>query len=264
MTLDLRACDALGPLLPRVRSAAGPVGALPGLHLHPSRRVGGGLRQERRFPGCAGGDGLQSHRARHRDPAAATGQPQTQHVPNSRTSCALINRMGFNNKGVDHLIARLSRSRYRGIRGISIGKNFDTPIENAQDDYLACLRKVYPLRGLRRRQHFLAQHRAAARAAGARRSAKNPGRAARSARRAAAALRQTRAAAGQKSLRILARNRFPRSRRICARSRSTASSPPIPRSTAMRWADGGRRPTGRLERRPPASPVGAGDRAAAR
>ena len=59
-------------------------------------------------------------------------------------SCALINRMGFNNKGVDHLIARLSRSRFRGIRGISIGKNFDTPIENAQDDYVACLRKVYP------------------------------------------------------------------------------------------------------------------------
>jgi dihydroorotate dehydrogenase len=58
-------------------------------------------------------------------------------------SCALINRMGFNNKGVDHLVARLAQSRYRGIRGISIGKNFDTPLENAQDDYAACLRKVY-------------------------------------------------------------------------------------------------------------------------
>ena len=58
---------------------------------------------------------------------------------------ALINRMGFNNKGVDHLIARVSRSRYRGIRGISIGKNFDTPLQNAQDDYVACLRKVYAL-----------------------------------------------------------------------------------------------------------------------
>jgi dihydroorotate dehydrogenase len=57
---------------------------------------------------------------------------------------ALINRMGFNNKGVDHLIAQVSRSRYPGIRGISIGKNFDTPLENAQDDYVACLRKVYP------------------------------------------------------------------------------------------------------------------------
>jgi dihydroorotate dehydrogenase len=59
-------------------------------------------------------------------------------------SCALINRMGFNNKGVDHLVARLAGSRYRGIRGISIGKNFDTPIESAHADYLACLRKVYP------------------------------------------------------------------------------------------------------------------------
>jgi dihydroorotate dehydrogenase len=59
-------------------------------------------------------------------------------------SDALINRMGFNNKGVDHLVSRLARARYRGIRGISIGKNFDTPIENAQDDYVACLRKVYP------------------------------------------------------------------------------------------------------------------------
>jgi dihydroorotate dehydrogenase len=58
-------------------------------------------------------------------------------------SCALINRMGFNNKGVDHLVARLSRSRYCGIRGVSIGKNFDTPLESAQDDYVACLRKVY-------------------------------------------------------------------------------------------------------------------------
>jgi dihydroorotate dehydrogenase len=56
---------------------------------------------------------------------------------------ALINRMGFNNKGVDHLVARLSRSRYRGIRGNSIGKNADTPLENAQDDYLICLRKIY-------------------------------------------------------------------------------------------------------------------------
>ena len=56
---------------------------------------------------------------------------------------ALINRMGFNNKGVDHLVAQLAGSRYRGVRGISIGKNFDTPLERAQDDYVACLRKVY-------------------------------------------------------------------------------------------------------------------------
>jgi dihydroorotate dehydrogenase len=73
-------------------------------------------------------------------PQPGNPKPRMFRVPHS---CALINRMGFNNKGVDHLVARLSGSRYRGIRGISIGKNFDTPLENAQDDYLACLRKVY-------------------------------------------------------------------------------------------------------------------------
>jgi len=56
---------------------------------------------------------------------------------------ALVNRMGFNNKGVDHLVARLERARYQGIRGISIGKNADTPIDRAAEDYVTCLRKVY-------------------------------------------------------------------------------------------------------------------------
>ena len=56
---------------------------------------------------------------------------------------AIINRMGFNNLGIDHLLAQVQRSRYRGVLGINIGKNFDTPIENAQDDYLTGLKKVY-------------------------------------------------------------------------------------------------------------------------
>jgi dihydroorotate dehydrogenase len=56
---------------------------------------------------------------------------------------ALVNRMGFNNKGVDHLVAQLARTCYRGIRGVSIGKNADTPIERAAEDYIECLRKVY-------------------------------------------------------------------------------------------------------------------------
>jgi len=58
-------------------------------------------------------------------------------------SMALVNRMGFNNKGVDHLVGRLGLSRYTGIRGVSIGKNADTPLENAHQDYLACFDKVY-------------------------------------------------------------------------------------------------------------------------
>jgi dihydroorotate dehydrogenase len=56
---------------------------------------------------------------------------------------AIINRMGFNNAGVDKLIENVKRAEYRGILGINIGKNANTPIEKAADDYLICLRKVY-------------------------------------------------------------------------------------------------------------------------
>jgi dihydroorotate dehydrogenase len=60
-------------------------------------------------------------------------------------SQALINRLGFNNDGVDRLVENVRRSAYRGVLGINIGKNADTPLERAADDYLECLRKVYPL-----------------------------------------------------------------------------------------------------------------------
>jgi dihydroorotate dehydrogenase len=56
---------------------------------------------------------------------------------------ALLNRMGFNNRGADHVAARLRQSKFRGVRGVSIGKNADTPLERAADDYVECLRKLY-------------------------------------------------------------------------------------------------------------------------
>lgn len=56
---------------------------------------------------------------------------------------AIINRMGFNNAGVDQLLKNLERSSYQGVLGINIGKNKDTPNEQAHLDYLLCLRKVY-------------------------------------------------------------------------------------------------------------------------
>lgn len=57
---------------------------------------------------------------------------------------AIINRMGFNNHGVDNLVANVRSAKFKGVLGINIGKNFDTPIERAAEDYLACLDKVYP------------------------------------------------------------------------------------------------------------------------
>jgi dihydroorotate dehydrogenase len=75
-------------------------------------------------------------------PRAQAGNPRPR-MFRLRTQEALVNRMGFNNKGVDHLLGEVARSRYPGIRGISIGKNLATPIERAEEDYVVCLRKAY-------------------------------------------------------------------------------------------------------------------------
>lgn len=56
---------------------------------------------------------------------------------------AIINRMGFNNKGVDYLVEQVKKANFKGVLGINIGKNKDTPDENAKDDYIDCMRKVY-------------------------------------------------------------------------------------------------------------------------
>ncbi len=56
---------------------------------------------------------------------------------------AIINRMGFNNQGVEALLNNIDKAEYQGILGINIGKNKDTPLNQAVNDYLYCLRKVY-------------------------------------------------------------------------------------------------------------------------
>ncbi|KAB0303776.1 quinone-dependent dihydroorotate dehydrogenase [Vibrio fortis] len=59
----------------------------------------------------------------------------------------IINRMGFNNLGVDNIVENVKRSNYDGILGINIGKNKDTPIEKGAEDYLICMEKVYQYAG---------------------------------------------------------------------------------------------------------------------
>lgn len=75
-------------------------------------------------------------------PRAQPGNPQPRlfRLPEAN---AIINRFGFNNKGVDHLIQNVKAAKFKGILGINIGKNFDTPNERAAEDYLTCMRKVY-------------------------------------------------------------------------------------------------------------------------
>lgn len=60
---------------------------------------------------------------------------------------AIVNRMGFNNAGVDNLVANVRKARFTGVIGINIGKNRSTPIEYAKEDYLLCMEKVYPCAG---------------------------------------------------------------------------------------------------------------------
>jgi dihydroorotate dehydrogenase len=75
-------------------------------------------------------------------PRAQPGNPRPRmfRLPQAQ---ALINRLGFNNEGVDAFVRNVQRSGYRGVLGINLGRNFDTPNERAADDYLKGLRAVY-------------------------------------------------------------------------------------------------------------------------
>lgn len=74
-------------------------------------------------------------------PQAGNPPPRIFRIPEQQ---AIINRLGFNNKGCDYLISQLKKIRYQGVLGINIGKNHDTPLESAVDDYLYCYRRVAP------------------------------------------------------------------------------------------------------------------------
>lgn len=79
-------------------------------------------------------------------PLAQPGNPKPRMFRLPRAN-ALINRLGFNNDGLDAFIANVQRSRFRSrgrILGLNIGKNAATPIENASSDYLLGLEGVYP------------------------------------------------------------------------------------------------------------------------
>jgi dihydroorotate dehydrogenase len=75
-------------------------------------------------------------------PQPGNPKPRLFRIPKAH---ALINRMGFYNQGVDALVARIKQSDYQGILGVNIAKNKDTPLSGALDDYLYCMRRVYPV-----------------------------------------------------------------------------------------------------------------------
>lgn len=143
LSLDLiGACDRLkltGLLAPKI--ADNPVEVM-GLTFPNSVGLAAGLDKNGDYFNALGQLGFGSVEIGTITPRSQPGNPKprlfrlTEHE-------AIINRMGFNNKGVDHLIAQVEKRRFKGVLGINIGKNFDTPVENAADDYRICMNKAY-------------------------------------------------------------------------------------------------------------------------
>jgi dihydroorotate dehydrogenase len=138
--LDLAArLGVAGWLLPKVAPA--PVTAM-GLTFPNRIGVAAGLDKNAEHI-----DGLAEFGFGHIECGTVTPRPQPGN-PRPRIfrlvgSEGLINRMGFNNGGVERFLANASRARWTGVLGLNIGKNFDTPNERAVEDYLRCLAAVY-------------------------------------------------------------------------------------------------------------------------
>ena len=137
--IALRAARLAG-WLPAVRAAGNPV-QLMGLRFPNRVGLAAGLDKN-----AAAVDGLGRLGFGFIEVGTVTPRPQPGH-PRPRlfrivAREALINRMGFPNVGAQSVVARLQHRRYRGIIGVNIGKNADTPLARAVDDYVACLRMV--------------------------------------------------------------------------------------------------------------------------
>ena len=142
LTLQSLACAERIGLLPNVNPRTSPA-TLMGLHLPNPVGLAAGLDKNGEYiDGLAAlGFGFIEIGTVTPRPQSGNPKPRLFRVPEH---FAVINRMGFNNDGIDRLIANVQRAKYRGVLGINIGKNADTPMENAADDYLIGLEKAYP------------------------------------------------------------------------------------------------------------------------
>ncbi len=118
-----------------------------GIHFPNPVGLAAGLDKDGRYIDGLGGLGFGFIEIGTVTPRAQPGNPKPRmfRIPEAQ---GIINRMGFNNGGVDAFVANVQASRFyqekQGVLGLNIGKNADTPIEKAAEDYLHCLEKVYP------------------------------------------------------------------------------------------------------------------------
>lgn len=144
--LGLQTLSRLGPLNPLRRSAEGGARTVMGLHFPNPVGLAAGLDKNGDcIEGFAAlGFGFLEIGTVTPRPQPGNPRPRLFRLPKAE---AIINRMGFNSKGVDYLVRRVRETRYEGILGINIGKNRDTPVEQALEDYLEAYRQVYPHAG---------------------------------------------------------------------------------------------------------------------
>lgn len=144
--VGLQAMSRLGPLNPLRRSAKGSARIVMGLHFPNPVGLAAGLDKDGDcIEGFAAlGFGFLEIGTVTPRPQPGNPAPRLFRLPKAE---AIINRMGFNNQGVDHLVRRVRETRYEGILGINIGKNRDTPLEQALEDYIEAYRSVYPHAG---------------------------------------------------------------------------------------------------------------------
>lgn len=142
LTLQAAAVAARAGLLRAPHPIAGKRVKLMGLDFANPVGLAAGLDKNGAFIDALGSFGFGHIEVGTVTPRAQPGNPKPRmfRIPRAQ---ALINRMGFNNLGVDNLVENVNRRRYDGILGINIGKNFDTPVESAESDYVHCLKKVY-------------------------------------------------------------------------------------------------------------------------
>lgn len=141
----LRLGHALGATHLLCSSAAQPVEVM-GLHFPNPVGLAAGMDKNGDYIDALGSLGFGFVEVGTVTPRPQPGNPKPR-VFRIEKAQAMINRLGFNNKGVDHLVRQVQKTTYKGVLGINIGKNFDTPVENAAADYLECLEKVYPHAG---------------------------------------------------------------------------------------------------------------------
>ena len=138
---SLDAAHALGALKLLPRAAGKPVRVM-GIDFPNAVGLAAGLDKDGAHIHALGALGFGFIEIGTVTPRPQAGNPQPR-LFRLREAQAIINRMGFNNLGVDNLVKNVAASGYQGVLGINIGKNKDTPNEHAVDDYLACLDKVY-------------------------------------------------------------------------------------------------------------------------